>query len=157
MKSKYCQITKLKSVENPLFPTPDNSAYAPGKDNGDVSVPVDYTVEGYLLNEIQEGECARMDRRKRNGVEVDGTFQTSQIQHVSTDLAQKGEGMFRTQNSVYEVKILPDPHPINKNLICFNCGSDTGIPQVLHMVIPSGGLKCPNCGAVVAASVEVTY
>ena len=45
---------------------------------------------------------------------------------------------------------LPDEYPRNPwlsgNVTCLHCGQDTGIPMLLHMVIPPEGLKCPHCG-----------
>jgi hypothetical protein len=108
------------------------------------------------MKEIQKRQCLRVNRRKSNDVEVDETFQTSQIKYVSTDLAQHKEEMPKTQNSAYKVKIFSDPRPITNNIICYNCGSDTGIHQVLNILIPPNGLKCPHCGAVVVNSIEIT-
>ncbi len=39
-----------------------------------------------------------------------------------------------------------NPAPYNNNVTCLHCGRDTGIPMLLHMVIPPEGLKCPHCG-----------
>jgi len=39
-----------------------------------------------------------------------------------------------------------NPAPYNNNVTCLHCGKDTGIPMLLHMVIPPEGLKCPHCG-----------
>lgn len=35
-------------------------------------------------------------------------------------------------------------------IVCWFCKKDTKIGKMLHMVIPSEGLKCPHCGSVVA-------
>ena len=39
-----------------------------------------------------------------------------------------------------------NPAPYTNNVTCLHCGKDTGIPMLLHMVIPPEGLKCPHCG-----------
>lgn len=44
------------------------------------------------------------------------------------------------------------PRPWTRNIICQYCGEDSGIPQVLFMVIPPGGLRCHNCGRVIVIS-----
>jgi hypothetical protein len=38
-----------------------------------------------------------------------------------------------------------NPAPYSNNVKCSHCGKDTGIPRLLHMVIPPEGLKCPHC------------
>jgi hypothetical protein len=38
-----------------------------------------------------------------------------------------------------------NPTPYNYNVTCPHCGKNTGIPMLLHMVIPPEGLKCPWC------------
>lgn len=42
------------------------------------------------------------------------------------------------------------------NVKCPSCKRDTGIPFVLHMVIPPEGLKCPHCGAVAVMGISIT-
>lgn len=43
------------------------------------------------------------------------------------------------------------------NIICPYCGEDTGIPKILHMVIPDEGLKCPHCHQVVVRPSRATW
>jgi hypothetical protein len=40
----------------------------------------------------------------------------------------------------------PTEPTYNNNVTCLHCGRNTGIPLMLHMVIPPEGLKCPHCG-----------
>lgn len=93
----YVIITKLKAVDNPAVPTPDKKDYIPGGINLGVSLPVDYTIEGYLLSDIKVGERVIVDRRKRNGMEIGGLFSSSYVVSLNKD-------RFTTQNSVYLIK-----------------------------------------------------
>lgn len=95
-KGYYIRITKLKAAQNALFKTPKKKDYIPGQDNGDVSLPVDYTVEGYLLEPIKVGKSIFIDRVKRNGEEVPGFMQTSRVKSIEGN-------RILTDNSVYEI------------------------------------------------------
>lgn len=53
-----------------------------------------------------------------------------------------------------EEEIFPN---FSNNIICSKCQSDTRIPTILHMVIPSEGLKCPNCGYVVVQGSPIVF
>ncbi len=44
----------------------------------------------------------------------------------------------------------------SSNVICPHCDRDTGIPMMLHMVIPAGGLRCPHCDKVAVLSNTIT-
>lgn len=94
------RLKKLKSVENPYYPTADGATYIPGalNANGQVSPPVDYEVEGNILYPIEIGKPVIMDRQKRNGVVARGIFQTSKVVKIE-------ENLLYTYNSVYELEI----------------------------------------------------
>jgi len=96
---KKVKITKLGAVENPVVPTPNFNQYKPGEDNGDVSLPTEYWLEGYLLNEPTVGSSVLVQRTSRNGVECSGSFFTSKV----TEITDYG---FKTQNSIYRVDVL---------------------------------------------------
>ena len=96
---KKVKITKLGAVENPVYPTPNYNEYKQGEDNGNVSLPVEYWLEGYLLNEPTVGSSVLVQRTSRNGVNCVGSFFTSKV----TKITDTG---FETQNSVYQVDIL---------------------------------------------------
>jgi hypothetical protein len=91
------KITKVSSVESPLFPTPNMSEYKLGEINENVSLPVEYTVEGELVGETTIGLPVTVNRTKRNEVICAGLFQTSAVVSVS-------ENGFRTLNSHYIVE-----------------------------------------------------
>jgi hypothetical protein len=49
------------------------------------------------------------------------------------------------------------PAPFYQDTVtCMHCGKDTGIPMMLHMVIPPEGLKCRHCGNTAVYSMSPT-
>ncbi len=96
------KITKLKQSENPISPTPDKGNFIPGVDNGNVSLPVDYWIEGELMFEIKEGSSIRALRTSRNGEPVKGVFISSPVQKI-----QEVNGVIyaTTANSVYKIEL----------------------------------------------------
>lgn len=100
MKEKdYIKITKLKACKNPKVETPDKKDYIPGQDNGNVSLPAEYTVEGYLLNDVKIGQIIMIDRVKRNDIETPGLMNTSKITKINGNRIE-------TQNSIYKIEKL---------------------------------------------------
>lgn len=111
-KGDKVEIKKLKAVDNPVAITPKMEDYYPGQDNGNVSIPCEYTVVGVLQYDIQRGACIFLARESRNGVKVDGVFRTSPVVDV-------GEHGFTTTNSVYQVRKIEDDgasQPIQNSL-----------------------------------------
>lgn len=98
------KLTKLVAAPNAFFPAANKENYQYGKDNYGVSLPVDYWLEGYLLNnEIKEGERVVVERTNRNGVECKGLFTSSLVKKVD-----KEKGLFWTENSTYKVEVLKE-------------------------------------------------
>lgn len=96
---KLIYIEKLAEVEGGL-PARSMEDHEMGYPNRyDTSIPIEYNIEGYLLNEIQVNESVMVNRIKRNGVHVSGVFSTSRVTEV-------GEKYFKTKNSVYIYKYL---------------------------------------------------
>lgn len=93
------KITKLAAVDNPVLVTPKMEDYKPGEDNGNVSVPIEYTVEGTLIYPIEVGKRCMMTREKRNGVVVNGLFSTSPVTEINGNT-------FSTMNSKYIIEEL---------------------------------------------------
>jgi hypothetical protein len=90
-------IKKLQPAADAKYPTAGKTGYIPGQDNGPVSVPVEYEVEGIIDDEAPKiGECLSMLRYRRNGVVTPGYFTTSKITNVDGNV-------FTTTNSVYEI------------------------------------------------------
>lgn len=94
-------LKKLSAAAGAEFPTPDREDYIPGQ----IGVPVDYEVEGYLLSDPKEEECLALMRTKRDGMPILGVMNTSLIQKIT---GQKPELTLRTINSVYVLTYLPD-------------------------------------------------
>jgi hypothetical protein len=78
-KDTYVKITKYSQCLAPLLESADPSKYKHGEENFGVSLPVDYWVEGTLINDIREGEPIQMHRKIRNGIKMEGIFQTSPV------------------------------------------------------------------------------
>lgn len=94
---KYVKVKKIAIADNPQCETAIWEDYKPGEDNGNVSPPVEYTIEGYLLEDLKVGNALAVDRRMRNGVAMSGLFRTSVITQIINNLVV-------TQNSKYLVE-----------------------------------------------------
>ena len=93
------RLTKISKSENPRYHTPNAEDYVSGVDNGEVSLPIDYWVEGTMLCEPEVGKCLIVDRTIRNGHAIRGIMRTSRIQKIT-------ENGFETYNSVYKLERL---------------------------------------------------
>jgi len=96
---KYVKISKLSASDNPEFPTPNFENYEAGKCNGNVSIPINYWLEGYLISEPEVGKPVVVDREVRCGVKMGGIFTSS----VVTEVTDTG---FKTLNSVYNLEYI---------------------------------------------------
>ena len=97
--SKQIYIEKLAEVPGGL-PARNMDEHIMGKSNDHhTSIPIEYNLEGNLINDIKVGESVIVERSKRNGVSVYGVFTTSRVTEV-------GDKYFKTQNSVYSYKFL---------------------------------------------------
>jgi hypothetical protein len=96
---KKIYIEKLAEVEGGLAARQKHN-HKDGRDHFDnYSLPIEYNLEGELINDIEVGKSVVVSRTKRNGVDAYGTFKTSRVTDV-------GENYFKTQNSVYMYKFL---------------------------------------------------
>ena len=96
---KKVRISKIAATENPRHATPEREDYISGQDNGDVSIPIEYEITGNILMEPKMSERIIVYRETRNGVKVDGLFQSSGIQKIEDDL-------IHTHNSVYKIEYI---------------------------------------------------
>ena len=97
--SKQIYIEKLAEMTGGL-PARSMDEHIMGKSNDHhTSIPIEYNLEGNLINDIKVGESVIVERSKRNGVSVYGVFTTSRVTEV-------GDNYFKTQNSVYSYKLL---------------------------------------------------
>lgn len=93
------RITKLAESPGGL-PARDALDHIPGHSQPETfSLPIEYTVEGILMEPIQVGRSVLMERDTRNGVQHPGIFQTSKVTEV------KGN-TFRTLNSIYNFEVI---------------------------------------------------
>lgn len=91
---KNVKITKLAAVNNAKYQPASWDDYEIGEINSNVSIPVDYWIEGYLHDELKVGAPAIVSRYSRNGVKSSGVFTTSLVVKIT-------EQGFETLNSVY--------------------------------------------------------
>ena len=99
------KITKLKAVENPRCRTADthdeyrksvvDSLFRLNDDH--LSPSIDYWVIGDIIRWPEVGQTVLMDRKIRNGVIVEGMFETT----IVTELILGG---FKTLNSEYIIE-----------------------------------------------------
>jgi len=103
-KKPYVKISKIGIAPNAAYPTPAAEEYIPGEDNGAVSLPINYTIEGYLVNPIKETQHITVQREKRNGIPVAGFFSTSEVEKITK--IDETTYVAKTLNSVYNVEYL---------------------------------------------------
>lgn len=102
----YVRIKKLRSVEQPMAPPGDPSTYQAGQFQDKMeSLPVDYTMEGWLVSPPAVGGRVVLIRLVRNGLRRPGVF-------WSTCVTTVGRGCFHTLNSVYRIE---EVVPFTKN------------------------------------------
>lgn len=99
MKRKYVKICKLAPSSSPEYPTPSFDTYEVGKVNGEMSIPTDYWLEGYLIVEPTVGRSVIVDREVRCGIKTPGIFTSSEV----TEVTDNG---FKTLNSIYSLEYL---------------------------------------------------
>lgn len=98
------KISKIKHLDTALVACGEWGKYNAGVDNGNVSLPVEYTVEGNLIGGVVTGVSLSVCRTKRNDVVCDGVFQTSPVMAFSRVSPNKYE--IETKNSLYLLEIL---------------------------------------------------
>ena len=101
-KGSPIRVIKLSACEAPLFPPCSWDDWRIYEENTTVSFPVDYEVEGALMDEMEVGKPIVVLRTHRNGVRADGFFYTSPVREFKN-------GAAITMNSIYFIKILEDP------------------------------------------------
>jgi hypothetical protein len=73
--------------------------YVAGQDNGDVSLPIEYYLEGHMPEEPTVGRSLIVHRSSRNGIKIAGIFTTSEV----TEVTEYG---FKTLNSIYKLEYI---------------------------------------------------
>ncbi len=107
----YVRVIKLSESATAELLAAAKEVYRYGEDNDGVSLPVDYWVEGYLLEPIRAGFGIHIDRRIRNGFETPGEFTSSPVMLFNGPIAI-------TRNSKYLI-MFKQPGEISneKNLV----------------------------------------
>ena len=97
-KGAYVCITKLCAVSGgvPACPWP---LYAGLGQDGILSLPIGYEMEGFLLEDIVYRGYIQLDRRIRNKVIAQGIFTSSRICRIAGDEVH-------TRNSIYRVTVI---------------------------------------------------
>lgn len=92
--SHRIHIEKVAEVKSGL-PANPKGAHVPGEEqNENFSLPIEYWIEGTLINPIEVGNPVCIQRDNRNGIKIDGYFTSTNVTEVTTN-------QFKTQNSVY--------------------------------------------------------
>lgn len=104
-KDKWVQVEKASPSVDADFPTPNQVAYAYGKENKGTSIPTGYTILGKVWGEPALDQTLCIVRYERNGEPALGVFQTSVIQELEELVQEDGSILLtiRTGNSVYWV------------------------------------------------------
>lgn len=92
-------IVKRAESSSPIFRAGNWETFTPGVYNPTASLPVDYEILGFLVEDIRVGKPVILLRVARNGVRVLGYYQSTIV------LELRGDG-YVTKNSVYSVKII---------------------------------------------------
>jgi hypothetical protein len=98
-RGQLIRLEKLAAVPGAERATPSADNFIPGQNNGNVSLPVAYTVDGILNYNIEKDHQLSLTRLKRNGVESLGVTITSPITLIENDLLY-------TENSIYRLTVL---------------------------------------------------
>lgn len=100
--SSYVRIEKLEGRPDQLFNPALMNEWVPGEHNGAKGLPIGWTVEGYLLTDVEVGKPIKLDRRRRNNIDMIGDFQTSDIDTIS-------DNVVATRNSIYRIVEIGEP------------------------------------------------
>ena len=108
MGKQYVRLKKLSVCSDPVLPSGDWETYVVGKDveNIGVSLPVEYTIEGYLVR-LEVGYPLIIKRTRRNGIDVEGDFSSSVIMGIEGNKIE-------TMNSIYLIEYLEKPNDSNQ-------------------------------------------
>lgn len=98
----YARIEKLAPTDSPTHPPGDPATYPCGQSSDTNSLPVGYTVEGWLVSPPTVDGQVVVLRCMRNGVACLGVFGTTRVTKVMA-------GYFWTENSVYRIELRRSP------------------------------------------------
>ena len=89
-------VRKIDRCKSPVCEPGDFATWNFGGDNGHLSLPVKYEMEGTLLAPLQVGGNIKLHRTRRNDVVAEGAFTSSPIMRIEGDLVE-------TYNSLYRI------------------------------------------------------
>ena len=97
------RLTKIKASNDAKYSPAENvETYRRSLLLGrELSPPIDYYVEGYLIHSLDIGDCLLMDRINRNGIAINGYMRTSPITHIEYSY---NETHITTENSIYKLE-----------------------------------------------------
>lgn len=87
------KITKTSTSASPGIPAADWDSFVLGFANPH-SLPVDYEIEGWLMEQIEIGHPLHVLRIRRNGVQALGEFRSSAVVAIQV----------QTGNSIYRIE-----------------------------------------------------
>jgi hypothetical protein len=99
----FVSLEKVDATKNPVSaPTPWEE-WILGSLKNQASLPISYTLKGYLVNPVRLGRPIQVLRIERNGVKKLGIF-------CSTPVVELGDhGVVETYNSIYRVSYEANP------------------------------------------------
>lgn len=98
----FIVMEKIAAASAPFAPTPKFDEYKMGEINQNMSLPIEYQLKGFLLDDIEIGAALHVDRRERNGVVIQGETITSPLVKIQKD---NNGFLLETINSVYRVQL----------------------------------------------------
>jgi hypothetical protein len=95
----FVRIIKRAQSSSPFVPAGEWGSYIPGAWPQSTSLPVDYEIVGYLVDDIEVDKPVRLLRIARNGTEILGIYQSTPVLELRSD-------GYITRNSVYSVDVV---------------------------------------------------
>lgn len=96
LKNTKVKLEKLDQVQGAQFQSGVSSEWKHGQENPAKSLPVGYSLEGVLLEDVILGRSLYLYRTKRNDVETSGLTETSPITNIQNNY-------LHTKNSIYRI------------------------------------------------------
>jgi len=87
-KNRRVRVKKIAASSEPKYKTPKFDDYETGVHGNQMSVPIEYEVEGRLVIDVEEQGFIYISRDARNGVEADGLFRSSIIQTIKGNIVE---------------------------------------------------------------------
>ena len=106
------RVSKISPSTAPIFRTAEEIEWKSGEHNKGITLPINYTVEGVLVQDLGLHNNLTLARTKRNSVEAMGIFQTSRIQSIEYS-NKTNLYTVETENSVYVISILKEAEENN--------------------------------------------